>query len=680
MILPTLRFLLKSQEQQKVKRQDQILLILRTLLLALLALALSRPLIRHGVVGDVAQRKVIILLDGSASSNQKVGVTSSFGLAVKKASSMIKELPKNSEVTAFVLNDQVELAVEKQTDLFMAASKIESLRPSLGSSPIADGISRVSEYVTASKMESPEVYIFSDFQKYTWTKASASGQKAVNAMTELNKLTKDVFMVDVGGQSDFNIIVESLSPTEWVLTAGNPVKFLVNIKTVGKAPSGKKGNVSFLVNDEKKDFREFDLDKEQYSFSFDYQFGGAGEYLIQILAEGDEHAIDNERFFLCNIPEDHNILILDDSAEFENQVNISYFLQLAISPPDTPGTPKNSRFKPKTVNPAKIVYENLSKFSAIMIRSTTNLSEPMAKKIENYVSDGGAVCFFAGKEINAFEYNRFFYKDGSGLLPRKLGPKKSDNPAPYPMLSEGMHPALAELVSRKDIKDAGFTEYLTFEGEGLNDVVMKLSNGVPAILEKTYGKGKSLFINTSIEPSWSFLSLTAEYPILIQEILRYIIGSPDAVVNLSTGETHSQSVYVSNQKLLLRYPNGMRASLTPQEGEDKSSLRVRFDRTNQQGVYRFDVPDGVLARNRFIVNADAEEGDLSRYSQSDLQGSLGGTSWKWIKTSESLEDFVSKLNSVTELTDGVLWLLVLSILMESFLAAKFGKRRGGKAA
>jgi hypothetical protein len=84
-----------------------------------------------------------------------------------------------------------------------------------------------------------------------------------------------------------------------------------------------------------------------------------------------------------------------------------------------------------------------------------------------------------------------------------------------------------------------------------------------------------------------------------------------------------------------------------------------------------------LKRPRFIVNADAAEGDLERWSESDIKGSFGNSDWKLIPPSMSLEDFVSKLNSVTEMAMPILWMIAAVILVESFLAAKFGRRRRG---
>jgi len=91
--LPTIRFLPRNKEQKRVRRQDRILLLVRMLGVFLLVLAIARPLIRHGLMGGTRQRHLVLLLDGTASTNQQVGVTTAFGLAQKKAAAMLREMP-----------------------------------------------------------------------------------------------------------------------------------------------------------------------------------------------------------------------------------------------------------------------------------------------------------------------------------------------------------------------------------------------------------------------------------------------------------------------------------------------------------------------------------------------------------------------------------------------------------
>jgi len=138
--LPTIRFLLRSKEQEKIRRQDLILLLLRMLGLFLLVLAVARPLLQHGLVGGARERHIVVVLDGTASTNQQVGVTTAFGLAQKKAAGMVRVLPEGAVVTIIHLGDRAEVVLEREADVHTAAARVESLRAGSGAAPLSEAL------------------------------------------------------------------------------------------------------------------------------------------------------------------------------------------------------------------------------------------------------------------------------------------------------------------------------------------------------------------------------------------------------------------------------------------------------------------------------------------------------------------------------------------------------------
>ena len=131
--LPTIRYLLKNKDQEKIKRQDRILLILRTVALALLVLALTRPRVQQGAGKTVRKRNVVMVIDGTASMNQQVGVLTAFDLAQKKAAAIVQGIEGAAAVTVLELGSQVETIMENEEDLHTAAAhefaRLAELRP-----------------------------------------------------------------------------------------------------------------------------------------------------------------------------------------------------------------------------------------------------------------------------------------------------------------------------------------------------------------------------------------------------------------------------------------------------------------------------------------------------------------------------------------------------------------------
>jgi hypothetical protein len=341
-----------------------------------------------------------------------------------------------------------------------------------------------------------------------------------------------------------------------------------------------------------------------------------------------------------------------------------------------------SRFAAKVIHPSQADYENVEKYGAIVLCDTGALSEALAAKLEGYVADGGALWLFLGPRVNVYQYNKLLLKEGNGLLPCRLAaPKAPAGDFGFRISDSGFQSAISNLQSAITNPDARFLSHMEAELQAGARVVLSLSDGAPALVEKGFGRGKVLLANTTAGVEWTRLPATAEFPILVQEMLRYLVGSPDAGVNLNVGDRFESPVFVSTQHLMLRHPDGRRERVTPRpRGDRKDAWTMTFAGTQQQGLYEIvDAPPEALPRLRFVVNQPPQEGDLSRLSAGEVREALGGA-WRPIGPEVPLEEFASRLHAVTELAPEVLWLLAAVLAVESFLAVRFGRRRRGGAA
>src|SRR5690349_7284494 len=96
-----MRFIQASVEknQKRMRIEDMILLALRCLLLALLALALARPAILSNSSDMLGQSKVtgVIILDNSRSMGMSDGTGTRFDKAKKAAEGALDSMPARSE-------------------------------------------------------------------------------------------------------------------------------------------------------------------------------------------------------------------------------------------------------------------------------------------------------------------------------------------------------------------------------------------------------------------------------------------------------------------------------------------------------------------------------------------------------------------------------------------------------
>jgi len=680
--LPTIRYLLKNPPQKKIKRQDQLLLILRCCVPVFLAAALARPLLGPEGGAAVRKRHVVIVMDSTISMGQQVGVSTAFALARNKAVRLIQVLPEGTEVSVVTLGHRPERRLDRTKELYAARELVDSLKISHGAASMAEALPLLRPWMTAGqkKDEKQELFLFSDFQKTTWLRKGPDGANPVEELRNLRALS-DVYLVDVGGSRPFNYYFTDLSPEEPLLVTGKTFRFRTTVEAKGPPPAGDpRARLTFLVNGEKKSMQEFPFRAGKAGVAFEHRFQKAGEYLIELTVEGDNHRLDNRRYYLASVPESLKVLILDEGSDDSVESPEAAFLSAAVSPMERPGLDKSSIFTAKVMYPANIIRENLSDYSAVVLLGMERVSADLVNKLEPYVREGGSAIFFLSGRTNPWEYNEKLYREGKGLLPAKL--LKSEDAPPgggalgLKVASE-VHPAFALLADEKIFPQGELARFMSLspeDGSSKPDVFAYFTNGKPAILAKKLAKGHVVAFCMSAGPPESFLPASLTYPVLLQEMLRYLAGEPDREVNLENGQTFQQDVMVSAQHLILRKPDNSKVRLTPLKMDQGDLLTVSFNDTDQMGLYEIEAQAGVLKRPRFVVNLQSSEGDLDRLEESDA-GKMFGGGMTWVRPGSAIEATVKGKYSVLELAGTFLGVLATLLVLESLLAAAFGLRR-----
>src|SRR5262249_12319850 len=124
-----------------------------------------------------------------------------------------------------------------------------------------------------------------------------------------------VSLVDVGGERPFNYYFTDLSLEDPLPVARRPVMIRAVVNAKGTAPAvDAKVRGTLLVNHAQQGVQEVSLASGSATLAFEYRFPSAGEYEMEVLAEGDTHRLDNHRHYLAAVPESRKVLILTSSA------------------------------------------------------------------------------------------------------------------------------------------------------------------------------------------------------------------------------------------------------------------------------------------------------------------------------------------------------------------------------
>jgi hypothetical protein len=175
-----MRFLQASVEnnQRRLQIEDLILLLLRVLLIALIAIALARPALNAaaGLFGQPASA-TLLLIDHSYSMSQTTGVSSRFDIAKRAAGAIVQSLPSGSSVAVWMAGDSFQPVIaEPSRDLAQARKTIEALKPADRATDLLPAIRQGLEMLKRSQSASRDLYIITDGQQTGFRQLAAIKQ------------------------------------------------------------------------------------------------------------------------------------------------------------------------------------------------------------------------------------------------------------------------------------------------------------------------------------------------------------------------------------------------------------------------------------------------------------------------------------------------------------------------
>src|SRR5262249_41150653 len=153
-----------------------------------------------------------------------------------------------------------------------------------------------------------------------------------------------------------------------------------------------------------------------------------------------------------------------------------------------------------------------SAYDCVFFCNVRMFTEREAQVIETYLKGGGGVVWCVGDQVSAENYNQVLYRQGQGSLPARLGDlrgragEKEDSIYAFDP-GDFTHPIVAAFHGNPDagLETTQVREYLKaiVPREGAARVALSFDSGDPAIVESSFGRGKSILITTSVDDRWS---------------------------------------------------------------------------------------------------------------------------------------------------------------------------------
>ncbi|MFG0255544.1 MAG: BatA domain-containing protein, partial [Rhodopirellula sp. JB053] len=233
-------------------------------------------------------------------------------------------------------------------------------------------------------------------------------------------------------------------------------------------------------------------------------------------------------------------------------------------------------------------------------------------------------------------------------------------------------------------------------GHASSRVLLRTFEGNPVAILSGLGRGRVVLQALPMDPSWSNFALSKSFVVWVLQVLDHLSQPVGENYNLASGQMFRKNVKEIDHEYELTTPTGQTEVLIalPQLGQsltqshaDQSAGVVRFDRTDQPGLYRLQDSDEDTESIVFSVAGDPSESalfvdsavTLTRLADTprvNLYRQSTGIDLQSIIT--SIPEDQSRGRSGTPLWPALLIGLMIAISLETFLAGYAALRRYGR--
>ncbi len=674
------------KNQRRVRIEQWLLLAVRTLLLMLIAAAMAKPFLESfgNVIAGRRTHRVLIL-DSSLSMGYTAGDKSRFDQAKEVATRLVKDSRQGDAVSVIMMGEPPRVVIADPTqNLTEVQKEIAELTMTHGGTDLQATFEAIDRVLDVSSIPQKEVIFLTDLQKTSWRRPAGTGKEKAGLdgiLAKIEARRPRSVIIDLGKSGSENRAVTDLKIDDPVVTAGSTPLVTGVIHNFG--PSKADGVIVRLIMDGRVNSEQsVDLPVDRdVPIIFNQPFTTAGDHVVELSMDHDALPLDDDRWLVVPVRELLNVLLVDGHYRPEPfQAETDYLAQALAPTEGSPGQP--GMIKSEVVSESQLKSSNLRLFDVVALCNVDQFSEGEVALLEDYLKQGGGLIIFGGDQVIFDNYNRLLYADGKGLLPAALGPTMGDaasktaafhfNPLGY------RNPLVAEFRGESDPVTAGLTQTSIWQYHKLikldskAQVAIAFDNNDPAIIEAPKWRGKVILVATSADAGWNTWPLHNSYPPVMQQMILQAAAGRLAERNIRVGQPYDQSFEAAGDSAVatVTKPKGQPVSVRLKGAGGTSELH--FDQTDLSGKYQVQIGPPITQEITFAADPDPDESDLTKIDRSELEATLPGWSFDLRTNGSELSQSASAVGHRGELHRQLLYAALVLLLLETFLAWKFG--------
>lgn len=684
-----------KKNARRFRIEQLVLLLLRVVIVALLAVALAEPhasWLPATLTGFGGTTHRVLVLDASYSMELVQGDKSLWALAQERAAELVQSSSQGDGFSFLLMSEPPRSVIPQATfDRSSVIAEIQAAEPIHAGADLRATLAAVHAAIRQAQIQQPRlrthhVTFFSDLQRSTWNATNEeSCRDQIQKLSELATLEVVSLESLVSGAGiRENLAITNLRLSEPLVTVGRSVSIDVELRNFGVHPQNDV-RVELFVNGEMQDQHVISLiPGANASISFRHRFGQVGEHYIEVVMRDDALRVDNHRWISVPVRESIPVLCI------EGAVGEANFLKHALQPTHE----ELPRVKVTVADPGALLESELHKYSAVYLCNLPSIGLQERRALYGYLRQGGGVVVFPGDRARLEEYNETLASDGpERLLPARFATLVSVEQIVLQPL-EYAHPLVAPFrgQERAGLLSTPIWRYAPLKviDTARARVALATEQGDALLVDEAIGKGRILLsataastqsIDRSVDPPipWTAWPTWPSFVPLIQESLTLVAAGGISERELLVGQAfESQSVAADpRQVLIFSGPANTQGTFAGEERLpivfDDSVPRWSRSGVDKCGVYQVSEQAGGAGRQLFAVNVDTRESDLNSVSVDQLPLQFRAESPR------------TNIAAANENSGGVglfrgFLLTVLGLaLLESTLASRWGRAGRAKA-
>ncbi len=409
-IFPALRLVRERQRRSKkrLRVKNWLLLLARMAILALMALALSRPTLYSQVpLGDQSVPTALgLVFDTSLSMKYKDRDRTRLEEAKERAREIVEKLPDSSQV--FV----VDSSEAGSTGLSPAAAlkRIDELTIHSVSRPLNVAMGEVYDKIVGIDKPARAVYVLTDLAKTAWVAGPAEGLDKVEKLKKEKKGRMATFVLRLTPKEIQNLSVVTAEPSSSVVTQGEAVaiRSRLHFENSSEAPGQPpaRRTVEYFIDGVKKGEKLVEIPpKGDVEVDFpsppNLKEGELHRGEIALRGAPDPFEDDDRRYFSFKVRPPLKVLLVTDRPGVDD-----FFVDSALVPDPSPKAPQVYKVERRKTSDLRAPGKTaLSEYACIFLLNAASIDEASWGALSGYVREGGGLVIGAGSRCDPASYD-----------------------------------------------------------------------------------------------------------------------------------------------------------------------------------------------------------------------------------------------------------------------------------